>query len=75
MSRCKKVPKPGGKPSLSYMHKAKSFIKCRHNKPVHGGANLFTLEGVEASPRICPRNIVTWVILLKNRRLKVSWLL
>lgn len=33
------------------MHKARSFIKCWHNKPVHGGANLFTLKGVEASSR------------------------
>ena len=32
----------------SYMHKARSFIKYRHNKSVHGGVNLFILEGVEA---------------------------
>ena len=63
------------KPSLSYMHKVRSFIKCWHYKPVHGGADLFTLEGVEASPTIYPRNSVTWVILLENRRLQINWLL
>ena len=56
------------------MHKARSFIKCWHYKPVHGGADLFTLEGVEASPMIHPRNDITWVILLENRKLQVSWL-
>jgi 23S rRNA A2030 N6-methylase RlmJ len=51
------------------MHKAGSFIKCRHYKSVHGGAGLFTLEGVEANPTVHLRNGVTRVVLLKSRRL------
>jgi hypothetical protein len=38
------------------MHKAESFIKCRHYKSVHGGTSLFILEGVEANPTVHPRN-------------------
>ena len=53
------------------MHKARSFIKCRHNKPVHGGANLFTLEGVEASPTIRLRNIITWLFYSRTEDYKL----
>ena len=57
------------------MHKARSFIKCRHYEPVHVGDDLFTLEDVKASPTVHPRNGVTWVILLENRKLQVGWFL
>jgi hypothetical protein len=49
-------------------------MKCRHYKSVHGGAGLFTLEGIEANPTVHPRNDVTRVVLLESRRLQVGWL-
>ena len=53
------------------MHNVKSFIKCWHNKSVHGGANLFTLEGVEASPTIRLRNIITWLFYSRTEDYKL----
>uniref|UniRef100_A0A2P2PEH3 Uncharacterized protein n=1 Tax=Rhizophora mucronata TaxID=61149 RepID=A0A2P2PEH3_RHIMU len=54
------------------MHKTRPCTKCRHCKLVHGGASLFTLEGVEANPTVHPRNSVTRVILYKCGRLQVG---
>jgi len=69
------VPEFGRKPSLSHMHEAGSFIKCRHHKSIHGGTSLLTLEGVEASPTVHPRYCITRIVLLESRRLQVGGLL
>lgn len=57
------------------MYKAEHFIKCRHCKSIHRGANIFTLEGTEANPKVHPRKGVIWNVLLKNIRLQIDWLL
>ncbi|KAE8732414.1 hypothetical protein F3Y22_tig00002193pilonHSYRG00130 [Hibiscus syriacus] len=57
----------------SYLSLSVGIVSRFMEKSVHGGAGLFTLEGVEANPMVHPRNGVTRVVLLERRRLQIGW--